>query len=293
MRDNSTKLFTVRLNIRHLCLCTALVTCFSSLAEKAKTKDNLLKKFNPNYRIQERTPDNFIPDAEFSPAPEEKESWMSYIFIPDRAGVLDSMQNDFDSWREVDDYVDNWDMEDTGLYTKNVNPVCVNDLKTLNTDSCETDFRVRYFNRRILRYVDKRISGKIKTAKRGTTFHAVGQAQKALKPNTNVKVNEYIDLKFKARVLRGEMIMNVKNPYLHADTTYHLQRGLQMNFEKRFEDMGTRCRFEYRPLDAQMHATVEQKVTKKITTAVTHENFHQNLWDTRLMLSFNTQFNPN
>ena len=296
MRDKSTKHFTVRINFRHLCLFTALVSCFSCFADddvKNKKEDHLLKKFNPNYRIQERSPSNFIPDTEFSPAPEQKESWLSYVFVPDRAGVLDSMQKDFDNWRETEEYADNWDMDSTGLYEKQLNRECLNNRNSISTEACESEFKVRYFNRRILKYVDKRISGKIKRAKKGSTFHAVGQAQKALKPDTNVKVNEYIDLKFKARVLRGQLIMNVRNPYLHADTTYHLGRGLQMNFEKRFDETGTKCRFEYRPLDDQMNATVEQQVSKKITTQVTHNNFHQNLWDTRLLLSFNTPFNPN
>ena len=181
MRDKSTKHFTVRINFRHLCLITALVSCFPSFADddvKNKKEDHLLKKFNPNYRIQERSPSNFIPDTEFSPAPEQKESWLSYVFVPDRAGVLDSMQKDFDNWRQTEEYADNWDMDSTGLYEKQLNRECLNNRNSISTEACESEFKVRYFNRRILKYVDKRISGK---SEKGLNFSCCRSSSKSFK----------------------------------------------------------------------------------------------------------------
>ena len=265
MREQTSKLFTRCINFKHCCLISALVISFSSSAEKR----NLFEQFNPNYRIQERSPQSFLPDTEYVPAPERKEMWLEKVFVEDDAGVLISIKRDFNSWSETEDYVHAWDLESTGLY----------ELK-------DEEEKRKYFGKRMLKYLDKRVSGEIKKADKGSTLHQVGQVQKALKPNTKVDVNKYIKLRFKARVLQGKAIMKIENPYVEADTTYKITRGLQMNLAKKIDVIGVLAKVEYKPTKNEINAILSKRVNPYVTTEVS-----SGTEESRFSLSFSAPFN--
>ncbi len=270
MREQIIKIFTQRTNIRQLFVICAVGTCaFASDLES-------LKVFNPNYRIQERAPQSFLPDGDYIPAPQRKELWLEKVLVEDDAGVLVSIRKDFSDWDETEEYVKNWDLESTGLY----------DVKT-------PESKRSYLGKRILKYFDKRISGEVKKAPKGSKLHKVGQVQKALKPTTKVAVNKYLKLRFKARVLQGKAIMKVENPFVDADTTYEISHGLKMNLAKKIEVIDTTAKVEYRPTDNDYKASLVKNFTSRFGTELsTTDNYEDEKGhDTRLRFFFNAPFN--
>ena len=75
------------------------------------------------------------------------------------------------------------------------------------------DEKKKYLEKNILRYMDKRLTGEIKRADKGTTLHRMGQVKKTLRPQTRVKLSENYRLRFRAKVLRGFMRMKFENPF--------------------------------------------------------------------------------
>ncbi len=270
MREETIKLFTLRLKFRQLLVMCAFSTC--ALAGEIES----LKVFNPNYRIQERAPQSFLPDEDYVPAPQRKEMWLEKVLVEDDAGVLVSIRKDFSKWESTEEYVNNWDLESTGLY----------DVKSSKS-------KRSYLGKRILKYFDKRISGEVKKAPKGSTLHQVGQVQKALKPQTKVAVNKYLKLRFKARVLQGKAIMKVENPFVDSDMTYEISHGLRVNLAKKIDVIKTTAKIEYRPTDNDYKASLVKNFTDRFGTELSAtDNFEEEKGhDTRIHFFFKTPFN--
>lgn len=152
-----------------------------------------------------RTPSNFIPSDDLGPLPYEKGPIIDEILIEDNAGVMTRMREYFTHWDEQEKYVENWNLESTGIYV----------LPTFEE-------KKRYLNRHVLKYFDKRLSGEIKRAEEGSTLHTVGRVQKALKPSAQAEFSPRCKLKFKARILERQAKVIFDNPifYTYADVTF-------------------------------------------------------------------------
>lgn len=247
------KTFTGRLKIVQ-CL---LVVAFCSNSVANEFKGNILSKFNPKYKIQNRGPQSFSPDVDYTPKPEARDVWYQYILVEDDAGVLRSIKNDLEKWEQEEEYVKNWDLESTGLYT-----------------IVSQERKKNYLGKRILKYVDKRISGEVKKAEEGSTLAAVGKAQKALKPSTKVSVSENIKLKFKARVLQGMAILKIDNPYVDYNTTYSFSDGLRMKMKKEFKSIRSVASVDYNPEDKVYTAQFDKGITNTISARVSSYQDH-------------------
>lgn len=217
-------------------LSVLILSClFSSLSfadlEPQDDIENLimLKMLNPSYRVRGRGPSNFVPDDEIQPLPLESKSWTQQILVEDDAGVLKGVQKDISAWQEKQDYARAWNLESTGVY-----------------DVDSVDEKKAYLQKMILKYADKRLSGEVKKAEEGSALHTVGQAQKALKPNAEAALTENFKLKFKARVLQGKAIMEVKNPYVDYSTTTNLKGDVDMNAAKEFKEVGVKTAAHYK-----------------------------------------------
>jgi len=110
-----------------------------------------------------RGPSNFIPQDELYTAPIENKPWINYVFVETNEGNLNAMKDQFDEWSEREEYVKNWNLESTGMY-----------------DIADQKKRKNYFNRQLLKYADKRLSGEVKNAEEGSNFHKIGQVEKAV-----------------------------------------------------------------------------------------------------------------
>jgi len=275
MKGTLGKKFTLRLKFLHLLTILAVSgSCFATDKEK-----NLFKAFNPNHRIQERGPQSHMPDVDYTPTPERITYWYEHILVEDSAGVLVSMRKDFDRWDETEEYVRNWNLESTGLYS---------------IVSHET--RKNYFNKRILKYVDKRISGEVKKAEKGSALASVGRAQKALKPNTKVNISKNIKIKFKARVLQGMAIMKVVNPYVDYRATYSFSDGVNMNMKKEFKSMRAVASVDYKPEDKHYVTNFDKTLTNTVSARISSSQSHDapifsTDSDSRFQLMYSSPFN--
>ncbi len=237
-----------------LILCAFVsVTTSNICADEQVTKDNSVKLsyLNPYKKMASRGPSNFVPDVEASDRPSSVTLWYENILVEDTAGVMKGMKRNYDSWEKEEEYAKNWNVASTGLY----------DIK-------DQEDRKKYFNRYILKYLDKRLSGEIKQAEEGSTLHRVGKVQKALKPQTRVEVSRNLRFKFKARVLQGKALMFVENPWINNETSVKLDGRVNINVNKDITALGLKANFDYNVNDSEFDARLDKPLTKEITARV-------------------------
>ncbi len=143
-----------------------------------------------------RDPTSYVPNDQEIIVPYSPTSIWSELLIEDRKGVLKQVKFQMNEWNEEEDFVEYWRIEDTGQYT--VVPMRA---------------RKNYLTKNLLRYIDKRIMGEVKTAKEGTSLHKVGQVRDALRPQSKFSFSKDYKLSLRAKVLRGLVFLKFDNPY--------------------------------------------------------------------------------
>jgi hypothetical protein len=214
-------------------LCLSLIFGTLALAGPFPEDDMenivMLQMLNPSYKVRGRGPSNFVPDDQIQPLPLESKSWTQQILIEDDAGVLAGVRKNLSDWQDTQEYARAWNLGSTGVY-----------------DVESVDEKKAYLQKMILKYADKRLSGEVKNAEEGSALHSVGQAQRALKPNAEAAISDNIKLKFKARILQGKAIMEVKNPYVQYTTTANLKGEVNLDASKEFKELGVNTNANYR-----------------------------------------------
>lgn len=191
-------------------------------------------------------------DEEVLTVPFEKEVPTSeFLFAEDDAGVMKEMKATIKDWEKTEEFAQVWDLESTGLY---------------NTPN-EQD-KQKYVLKRMMRYADKRFSGEMKKAEIGTTMHKMSKVEKNLRPNASVPVNKYIAFKFKARVLQGKAIVEVRNPWVEANATVSLSGKAKLSTKKDFKELGLTSGAEYSISDSEFMAYVDQAISSNIKARV-------------------------
>lgn len=185
----------------------------------------------------------FAPNEELIPTPAERESWLAEIMVEDQAGVMRGVRSQLQEWQEREEYARTWNLEDSGV-----------------VDLPERGEKQKLITKNILRYVDKRISGEIKNAEEGSTFHKVGQAQKALKPESEVGVSENFKLKFKARVLEQKASMFMINPYVDSSAEVRLNGRMRVDVKREFASVGVKTEVEYHVNSGELNVKCEKKL---------------------------------
>jgi len=198
-----------------------------------------------------RAPASYVPNDEVEVVPEKQEIWLKKVFIEDSGGIVKSMRETYQSWEKEEEYARNWNLTSSGLYT-------VRGQKE----------RKAYFDRMILKYIDKRISGEVKTAEKGSTFHRVGQVQKALKPKAEVSISSKVKLKVKARLLEQKAILELHNPYVEYKTDVEATGEITMKIRKDIKFMDLKASVDYQVDKGSYLAYVDKKITPKITGRV-------------------------
>jgi hypothetical protein len=221
-------------NFRHLSLFTVL----SLLSVSA---------FSLEHKVaSSRSPASAF-DEEVLTVPLEQKVMVQSLFAEDDAGVMKGMRDSLNSWQEVEDFSQKWDLGSTHLY---------------NTPTAQV--KTKFIMKNLLRYADKRIAGEVRDAEEGSAFHAVGKVEKSLRPNIAVPVSKYISLKFKARVLQGKAIMDVRNPWIECNATVGANGKAKILTKKDFNQLGTSTGVEYNLNESQWVAFVDQEITTNI-----------------------------
>ncbi len=237
-----------------------------------------LSQLSIYHRTAFRTPSNFVANDEAIVIPLRRELWLKRVMVEDDAGVLVSMRKQVDSWDKTKQYEDDWNLEKMGLYELPSN-----------------DTQTNYLTKMMLKYVDKRISGEVKRAPKGSTLAQVGQMQKKLRPKAKIKVNNYIKLKFKARVLRGKAIMLVENPLMQFRTDFYLSGKINVNLNRDIKSFGLKTNIDYEVHNSRWVASVEKKLTSNISANISsHQDDSDMMFsdesDNRFQLIFNQPF---
>lgn len=240
--------------------CVLSVEAQSLARVKSKSKSNveLLQGLNPFAKSNTRGPSNFVPNDDIEPLPFENRKWTQDILVEDDAGVLSDMRSKFMGWKKTEDYARNWNIESTGLFK-------------VPTEQKRKEF----FNRRILKYADKRFSGEVKNAERGSTLHRVGKVHKALRPQTTASITDNIKVRFKARVLQGKIIMKVENPYLEYESSVNADGRVRMHAKKDFKQLQLKASMDYDAMEEEYVARVDRPLTQKLTARVSSAQNHR------------------
>jgi hypothetical protein len=191
-------------------------------------------------------------EEEVITVPLSKESFSNEVlFADDDAGILREMRDTISAWENTDEYAKTWDLKSTGQH---------------NTPT--TEARQAYISKRLLRYADKRLSGEMKNADEGSTLHKMKKVEKSLRPNATINMSKNFGLKFKARVLQGKAIVEVKNPWIDCDATVSAAGQAKIVTKKNFKELGMTSGAEYSVNDSTFVAYVDQELTKNIRARV-------------------------
>ena len=194
------------------------------------------------------------------------------MFAEDDAGVMRDMKDSLSAWERTAEYAHLWDLESTGVYT-----------------TPTTSQKQKYISKKMLRYVDKRLSGEMKKANEGSTLHKMSRVEKQLRPNAAVNISKNFGLKFKARVLRGKAIVEFKNPWVECNATLGANGKAKLISRKEFKTLGLASGAEYSVNDSQFLTYIDQQITDNVKARLS--NTSGNDADSRLEMTASFPFN--
>lgn len=194
------------------------------------------------------------------------------IFAEDDAGVMKDMKESLNSWQKTEDFVKVWDLGSTGMY------------KTPTTTQ-----KRKYIAQKMLRYADKRLSGEMRNAQEGSALHAASKVEKNLRPNASVSVSKNFGFKFKARVLQGKAIVEVKNPWIECNATVSASGKAKLITRKEFKELGLASGAEYNLNDSQFLTYIDKQVTDNVKARLSSTS--GNDADSRLEMMASFPFN--
>lgn len=175
------------------------------------------------------------------------------MFAEDDAGVMKDMKASLGAWEATEEYARVWNLQDTGLY---------------NTPT--TSQKGKYISKKMLRYADKRFSGEMKKADEGSALHSMSRVEKNLRPNAAVNVSKNFGFKFKARVLQGKAIVDVKNPWIECNATVAVNGKAKLITRKEFKEVGMASGAEFSVNDSTFLTYVDQQVTDNVKARISN-----------------------
>jgi hypothetical protein len=187
------------------------------------------------------------PEEEVLTVPMYDRPMLVTLFADDDAGIMQGMRESLNAWEKKEEYNKNWNLPNVGPYS-----------------IPENKEKRKMVSNRILKYADKRFAGEMKNAEEGSTLHSIGKVEKSLRPNAQVAVLPNITIKFKARVLQGKAIMEVRNPWIEYSTTLSANGNIKILSQKEFKEIGVKSGVEYSVRDSQWVAFIDQKITDSI-----------------------------
>ncbi len=232
------------LSFRHVLCGVILCLTFKVIAEDSSTKQSITRK-----------PAAVEEEVLTVPLNEDSIFTNAHIFAEDDAGVMKDMKDSLHSWEKTEEYARLWDIKSTGLY---------------NTPTSSE--KGKYISKKMLRYADKRLSGEMKNASEGTTLHKMKTVEKNLRPNAAVNVTKNFGFKFKARVLQGKAIVEVKNPWVECNATISANGKARVITRKEFKELGLASGAEYSVNDSEFLTYVDQQLTDNIKARVSNTN---------------------
>ncbi len=250
-------------NFRRSVGAMILCLCFSLNAEDTKIGSESLKR-KPSAVEEEMLTIPLIQSESFFTN--------DNMFAEDDAGVMRDLKASLRSWENTEEYARVWDLLDTGLYS-----------------TPTTKQKSQYILKKMLRYADKRLSGEMKKAEEGSTLHSMSRVEKNLRPNASVNVSKNFGFKFKARVLQGKVIVDVKNPWIECNATMSANGKAKIMTRKDFKQVGMSSGAEYSINDSSILTYIDQQVSDNVKARVS--NTSGDNADSRLEMMASFPFN--
>jgi len=246
-----------------IALCLFII-CFAAFAE------------------QERSPANFVQDDQMSfDLGGSQEIWINQAMKEDSKGYYDELRNAMDKWQKREEFLQTWNINN-------------NDVYEISNESEQKKFLMK----KGLKYLDSRLSGEVKKAKVGSTLHAVGQAQKKLRPSSQVALSKNFKLKMKARVIQGKAYAILKNPYVDnslevsiagkaklwvgkkipawnvkSEINYNVNNStVDMNMVKTFKDINAKGKIALFVNEGRAIASVEKSLARNLSGVISSEH---------------------
>ncbi len=198
-----------------------------------------------------RGPGSYAPSDDLSPIPLKRESFASRIWVEDSAGILKSMQRDFERWEMVDEYARNYNLESTGLYS-----------------TPDSKARGRYVKKKIVKYLDRRLAGEMKKAEKGSALHRAKKFQQALRPTTEARVSKRVRIKFKARLLEGRAIARIENPWVKTEVSSKVGGGTQVRAIRKIETFDLNSSINYQIDQGQWEVALDRSLSPDLRARV-------------------------
>lgn len=213
--------------------------------------DVITFKFQTFKRRPSRGPASTIPSDDIDAVPKKDEIWLNSVFIEDNSGVMNNIRDQLQTWQQMEEYRRNWDVESTGLY-----------------ETPDDSRKKAWFNRMLLRYADKRLSGEMRNAEQGSTLRRMSNVQQALRPSSEASISNNIKLKFKARILQLQGTMQIINPWVESETTFNADGEIHSRFAKNIKSLGIRTEIYYQVHDGNYQAIISKPLTDKVTAVL-------------------------
>ncbi|MBF0364267.1 MAG: hypothetical protein HQK50_01780 [Oligoflexia bacterium] len=175
------------------------------------------------------------------------DSWVKKLLTPDSHGILKSMADKVDEWEAKREYHERWS------HTK----VEEGELPTEKEKSA-------FLRKNALKFLDKKLSQELKSAKKGTTAHKIGQVHQSLYPSGQLRLTQEFSLKVKTELVQGRATLLFYNPYvdwyIHFNA-YDNSRTM-MFIGKDLDPLGVRTEIQYLPLGEQVKTVVDKQLTE-------------------------------
>lgn len=234
-----------------------LILGFTSSFGQVVAKDLKLSQLCLQPKVEaSRAPANFTPsdDLGFIPLVQEIELKADERLKDDRSGTLKGMKDRLDSWENTREYAETWNLESTGMFYL-----------------ADEGDRKSLVEKGALRYLDRRLSGEIKSAKRGSAMASVRTLEQTLKPDTSVAVSDNVKIRFTGRLIQRYAKIIVKNPYVKAEGTISMDGNIDLKLSKDFESIDVVTAVNYDVDAGRYVASVDKKITDRWSARVSSE----------------------
>jgi len=175
------------------------------------------------------------------------------MFAEDDSGVMKDMKASLGGWEATEEYARLWNLQETGMY---------------NTPTVSQ--KTKFISKKMMRYADKRLSGEMKRADEGSALHSMSRVEKNLRPNAALNVSKNFGFKFKARVLQGKAIVDVKNPWIECNATVGINGKAKLITRKEFKEIGVASGAEFSVNDSTLLTYIDQQVTDNVKARISN-----------------------
>lgn len=203
-----------------------------------------------NALTNSRNPQNYVPETD-QHASYEDLSFSEDVWQNDHSGVLNQLRNRVTSWENIENYRLNYGLTN---FDEGANPT--------------VEQKRRQIEKGLLRYLDKRIMHKVKTAPKQSSLAKVRSAKKALRPSSTTEISKNFKLKFRAKLLRGRGSVILVNPWFDANAQFSLSGKMEFQLSKEFQASQLYTELKVNLHEDQWIALMQKNISESIKAQV-------------------------